>query len=190
MATSLFDIGHLSLGVALSDRGQLRPKKRAESKSKIMKITSVTAALGAALLLAGAPALATAAEMQTGPIQLNKVEITQSYGDRNQFSPGLVTVAFTNQNASPATDIVFALESDGNVIDRYEDVGSYAKGETVRHSFQDIQIDNDQQLTVEKATFADGSVWSNGTVSYAPAASTQSHEVSIESIFPFQPESY
>jgi hypothetical protein len=176
--------------MALSDRGRLRPQKRAESKSKIMKITSVTAALGAALLLAGAPALATAAEMQTGPIQLNKVEITQSYGVRDQFSPGLVTVAFTNQNDAPATDIVFALESDGNVIDRYEDVGSYVKGETIRHSFQDDQINNDQQLTVEKATFADGSVWSNTEISYAPAHSAATHDVSIESLFPFQPESY
>jgi hypothetical protein len=155
-----------------------------------MKLTSVTAALGAALLLAGAPALAMAAEMQTGPIQLNKVEITQSYGVRDDFSPGLVTVAFTNQNDAPATDIVFALESNGNVIDRFEDVGSYLKGETVRHSFQDNEVANDQQLTVEKATFADGTVWNNGTVSYAPAAAPQTHEVSSESLFPFQPESY
>jgi hypothetical protein len=165
--------------------------KEQKASPRIMKITSVTAALGAALILAGAPAFASAAEAQTGPIQLDKVQITESYGVRDAFSPGLVTVAFTNQNDAPATDIVFALESNGQVIDRFEDVGSYPKGETVRHSFTDADVNNDQQLTVEKATFADGSVWNNNDISYAPPkSSSQNHEVSIESLFPFQPEVY
>jgi hypothetical protein len=155
-----------------------------------MKLISATAALGVAVLLAGAPALASTIETQTGPIHLERVQITQSYGDRDQFSPGLITVAFTNQNDTPATDIVFALESDGKVIDRFEDVGSYAKGETIRHNFEDTQIANGQQLSVEKATFADGTVWSNAAVSYAPATSAPAGERSAETLFPYDSENF
>lgn len=152
-----------------------------------MKITSLSATLGIAILLAGSPVIASA-QTQSGPIRLDKVEITQSYGSLDEFAPGLVTVAFTNENDAPATDIVFDLQSGGKLLDRYEDVGTYAKGETVRHSFQDIQIANDQELTVEKATFADGSVWSNPDVAYATDPSPAAAKlVSEASLFPYQP---
>lgn len=152
-----------------------------------MKITSL-ATLAVAALLAGSPAIASAQTQSQSPIRLDRVEITQSYGSRDEFAPGLVTVAFTNENDAPATDIVFALESDGKVIDRYEDVGTYVKGETVRHSFQDAQIDNDQQLAVEKATFADGSVWSNPDTAFSPPITPAiTHLVSEASLFPYQP---
>jgi hypothetical protein len=151
-----------------------------------MKTTALAATLGAALLLAGAPVLASAADAQSGPIRLDKVQITQSYGPRDEFAPGLVTVAFTNENDSPATDIIFALVSDGKVIDRYEDVGTYTKGDTVRHSFQDIQDNNNQELAVEQATFADGTVWSNSEIAFEPTLTPPAAaQVSEESLFPY-----
>jgi len=125
-----------------------------------MKITSVAAALSAAILLAGAPALASADDTTSAPIRLDNVRIEQSYGPKDEFAPGLVTVAFTNENDSPATDILFDLEDNGKVIDSFEDVGSYAKGQSVRHSFPDFQDDNNQQVVVDNVKFADGTSWS------------------------------
>jgi len=84
----------------------------------------------------------------------------------------------------PATDIVFALESDGNVIDRYG-CRSYAKGETSGTASKT----SDRQRSAahcREGTFADGSVWSNGP-SLCAGRFNQSHEVSIESIFPSNP---
>ncbi len=125
-----------------------------------MKITSITAALGAALLLAGAPALASADETTSAPIMLDNVQIEQPYGPKDQFSPGLVTVAFTNENNSPATDVVFDIQANGKIVGSFEDVGSYAKGESVRHSFPDFEDDDNQSVVVDNVTFADGSSWS------------------------------
>lgn len=150
-----------------------------------MKITSIAATLGAAILLAGSPALASAADNQSAPIRLDNVQVEQSYGPQNDFNPGLVTVSFTNENDSPATDIIFALEANGRIIDRFEDVGSYAKGESVRHSFQDIQDNNNQQVAVEKVTFADGSVWNNPELALAPAiAAPAPAQLSDASLYP------
>jgi hypothetical protein len=98
-----------------------------------------------------------------GPIQLNNVIIQPSAGWQNNFAyPGLTEIQFTNRNASPATDIVFALRGTrGQVIGKIEDVGNYVQGQTVRHTFINNETDPNQQLTVEEATFADGSVWTN-----------------------------
>jgi hypothetical protein len=168
MATSLIDIGHLLLEVASSGHGQLRPQNEQKASSTIMKLTSLTAALGTALFLAGAPLLASAADQApAAPIQINDVRIGQAFGSSTGFQPGLASVAFTNENSSPATEIVFALENQkGQLIDRFEDVGNYAQGVTVRHDFTDIELGYNQKVAVEKATFADGSVWENSDISY------------------------
>ena len=98
-----------------------------------------------------------------GPIHLDRVQIAPAGGINYGFNYlGIVTVAFTNTSAVPATDIVFAVRgNDGSIIDRYEDVGSYEKGATIRHSFHDLRTDPNQRLEVDTATFADGSVWNN-----------------------------
>jgi hypothetical protein len=136
-----------------------------------VNIKLATAALGAALVLAGSPAFASAADgMQSGPIRIDNVQI---YGmavsdDENMNVPAYAAVAFTNQYDSPATDVVFVLENNGFVIDRFDDAGSFAKGVTIHHRFPESQPAIDQRVAVERVSFADGTVWTNSAVSVAP----------------------
>jgi hypothetical protein len=127
-----------------------------------MTIKTAAMMLGAALVIAGSPALASAAPLEASPVRLESVQITQSYGTFNDFAyPGLATVAFTNETAVPVTKVVFDLKANGNVIDRFTDVGSYREGALIKHSYQDNAINYNQNLSVESVTFADGSVWNN-----------------------------
>lgn len=132
-------------------------------------ITSLTATLGAALLLAGAPALASA-DTQAGPIRIDGVQLVSQSTSEYNVAPIAARISFTNEGSSPATDVVFALESgSGYVLDTYNDVGSFAPGVAVRHSFNDHNPSDDgQRVAVAKVTFADGSVWTNPDVALEP----------------------
>jgi hypothetical protein len=139
--------------------------------------TLTTRSLLIAALIAAAPLAADAAQAPAGavavvsatgttiagPIQLNNVTIQPSAGWQNNFAyPGLTEITFTNRNTLPATDILFTLHGvRGRIIGQIEDAGTYAPGQTVRHTFINNEIDPTQYLTVEEATFADGSVWTN-----------------------------
>lgn len=126
-----------------------------------MNIKMAYAALGIALAVAATPAIGSAASMQQSPINLNRVEIAQSYGVFNDFLPGIVSVKFTNQFATAATSVVFDLVgNDGGILAEYNDVGAYAPGVSFRHSFPDTHSDPQQRLQVAKVTFADGTTWS------------------------------
>ena len=61
-------------------------------------------------------------------------------------------------------------QSKGDILARYEDVGSFAKGTTINHSFPDAESENDQQIAVQRATFTNGTVWNNPTLPEMPAA--------------------
>jgi len=134
-------------------------------------ITTLTATLGAALLLAGAPALASA-QTQSGPIRIDAVQLVSQSTSEHDIAPVAAEIAFTNQGTATATDVVFALESDsGYVLDSYNDVGSFAPGVSIRHSFNDHNDPTEgQRVAVAKATFADGTVWNNPAVTLEPAA--------------------
>lgn len=123
-----------------------------------MNITSAAAL--AALILTGAPTLASAAAVQVAPITLDSTSIAQAI-DEDSFQPGMVSVRFTNQNKVAATDVVFKLvDGSGNILAQYEDVGSYPQGATIRRNFRDTHLDNNQQLEVDQISFADGTSWS------------------------------
>jgi hypothetical protein len=135
-------------------------------------IKSLAATLGAAILLAGAPALASAAPTQVGPIHIDGVQLIEQAAaeDENYNRPDAVDISFTNSNRAPATDIVFALESNGAVIDQFNDVGSFAPGVRVNHRFaSDALTMGNAQLAVAKVTFADGTVWSDPTLAAVAA---------------------
>ena len=153
-----------------------------------MNITSAAVALGAAALIAGSPIVASAAQLQASPVRLDSVQITQASGIFNNFAyPGLVTVAFTNEASVPVNKIVFAVEAQGHVIDRIDDVGTYVAGVTVKHNFTDIQTDPNQTLAVESVDFADGTSWSN-TDQVAPRRqAAQAKTESAEELFPLLP---
>jgi hypothetical protein len=131
-----------------------------------VNIKLATATIGAALILAGSPAFA--ADLQSGPIHIDNVQLyggTTSDGNDNAIvAPGSTAVAFRNQYGSAATDVVFALEYHGYVIDRFDDVGSFATGVTIVHRFAVNQPNPEMRVEVEKATFADGSIWVNPAV--------------------------
>jgi hypothetical protein len=138
---------------------------------KKVNVKHAAAALGAALILAGSPAFASAAEgMQSGPIRIDNVQL---YGmavsdDENMNVPAYAAVAFTNEYDAPATEVVFVLETNGFVIDRFDDVGTFGKGVTIHHRFAENRSGIDQRVAVERASFADGTVWTNSAVSDAP----------------------
>jgi hypothetical protein len=135
-----------------------------------MKARSVTAALGFAALLIAAPLLASAQTAQPGPIQLDHVEIAQSYGIFDDFLPGLVSIGFTNENSSTATNVVFdLLNANGDILAQFNDVGSFPQGTGIHHRFEDTHEDPGQQLEVSSVTFADGTTWSAPSHNTLPA---------------------
>jgi hypothetical protein len=137
-----------------------------------MKLKIATATLGAALILPGAPALASAANIQPGPIQINGVNVSGGYSsDPDGFDPnilpGMLHVSFTNRNAATAKDVVFRVEMNGYVTKHFNDIGSFSTGTTIDHSFPETNPTSHVRLVVEKATIDNGSVWINPEVSDA-----------------------
>jgi hypothetical protein len=137
-----------------------------------MNIKHLAATLGAALIIAGAPAFASAADMQSGPIHINNLQIFGGAGtnsnDDTIIVPASAAIAFTNEYSSPATNVVFALETNGFVVDRFTDAGSFAPGVLINHRFAENQASDDMRVTVEQATFADGTVWNNPDIAGVP----------------------
>jgi hypothetical protein len=131
-------------------------------------LSTLTATLGAAVLLAAAPALASAADSQTSPIRLDNVQIFTTPSPEVDYYPGSADVSFTNDSDVPATRIQFALVANGVVLDRINDVGSFAPGVTVKHHFADSDSTPDQKVAVAEVTFADGSIWTNSDVPQSP----------------------
>jgi hypothetical protein len=141
-----------------------------------MNIKHIAATLGAALIIAGAPAFASAADMQSGPIHINNLQIfggaATDGNDDTIIVPASAAIAFTNEYSSPATHVVFALETNGFVIDRFDDAGSFAPGVMINHRFAENQASDDMRVAVEQATFADGTVWNNPDVVAPPEPQT------------------
>jgi len=134
-----------------------------------MKVKLATVTLGAALILAGAPALASAANLQSAPIHINQVKVsggTFSDGDGSETTilPGMVAISFINRNAATENDVEFAVENNGYVAKRFNDVGSFSTGTTIDHSFPESNPTDGMRVAVARATFDDGSVWVNPEV--------------------------
>jgi hypothetical protein len=135
-----------------------------------VKFKLATATLGAALILAGAPALASAAGVQSGPIHINRADLSggnfsNSDGTEVNILPRTAAISFTNRDGATANDVVFALEHKGYVVDTFNDVGSFAPGITINQSFPETLSTGGVRVTVARATFNDGSVWVNPEVS-------------------------
>ena len=129
-----------------------------------MNIKLAAATIGTALIIAGSPAFASAQTTQDAPVRLDNVRISQSvaFGSDPESAPGLVSISFTNQSAVAVTGVVFDLtDANGNILAQYNDVGSYPQGASVRHNFEDIHNENNQQIEVSEVRFADGTSWSS-----------------------------
>jgi hypothetical protein len=139
-----------------------------------VNIKFATATLGAALILAGSPAFA--ADEQSGPIHIDNVQIyggnTTDANDSTIIVPGSTAIAFTNHYGVPATDVVFTVGNHGYIVDRFDDAGSFATGVTINHKFAENLANPEMRVAVEKATFADGTVWVNPAVAQPTQADT------------------
>jgi hypothetical protein len=137
-----------------------------ERKEDIVKLTSPAAALAAGLLLGSAPAFAATDQSQAGPIHIDAVFVYPGSSSAYDgiFIPGSLQITFVSDHSAPATAVVFAFTSHGFVVDRFDDVGSFAKGVTINHSIPYDNGERVERVAVEKATFADGTVWNNPAV--------------------------
>jgi hypothetical protein len=125
-----------------------------------MNKKSLMAAIVAAFLASGVPALAASVPTHASAIRLDNVNIEQSYGQFNGFEAGVVAIAFTNTSAVPVKAVVFDLLGyQGRIIAQYNDVGTFTQGATVRHRFPNTHEDYNQQIQVGRITFADGTTW-------------------------------
>jgi hypothetical protein len=124
----------------------------------------LAASVAAAFLLAGSPAGVFASETPSDPIHIDDVQVTtQSINDRGAV-PIATRIAFTNEYSAAATHVVFLLEANGAVVDRFDDVGSFAPGVRVRHSFPETRSGGAVSVVAAAATFADGTKWQNSSV--------------------------
>jgi hypothetical protein len=131
---------------------------------------SLAAGAAAALLLAGSAAGAFAAEIQSDPIHVDDLRVTtQSINDRGTM-PIAAQIVFTNEYSAAATHVVFLLEANGAVVDRFDDVGSFEPGVQIRHTFSEHQAGGNISVIVGAASFADGSTWQNQVVADAQLA--------------------
>jgi hypothetical protein len=157
----------IETGSALQTSSQSLDKQKVQKNPmRTIPLVSKPLAAGAvaALLLATSVAGAFAAELQSDPIHVDDVQMTmQSTSDRGTM-PIATRIAFTNVYSAAATHVVFLLEANGAVVDRFDDEGSFAPGVQVRHTFPEGQVGGPLSVIVAAATFADGSTWQNQLV--------------------------
>jgi hypothetical protein len=137
-----------------------------------VNIKRAAATLAAALIVTGSPVLASAAQAQMGPIRIDNVQLfgIAVNDDVNMNVPAIAQIAFTNEYDVPATEIVFVVERNGYVIDRFQENGIFAKGITVNERFPETNGGAGERVAVERASFADGTVWTNDAVATPPQA--------------------
>jgi hypothetical protein len=135
-------------------------------------MNKLVATLGAALVFTALPAFAIAASAPANPIHIDSAQLFVGGNSPDSNDPRYANIVFANQYGSPATEVVFAIERDGIVVDRIDDVGNFSAGTVINHSFVYDNLTNNSDITVAvvKANFADGTVWNNPDVADVPAA--------------------
>jgi hypothetical protein len=141
-------------------------KEKASSMNRLLPRTLIAAATVLASSLqanaAGtAPDIAYTAPTAAAPIRIDRVDFPPFTSGEHNLLARYITISFTNQQARPATDIVFGmLDSKGRVVDQYEDTGKFSPGVRIAAQVPFDQIlDKVSGFEVEDATFADGSTW-------------------------------
>lgn len=126
-----------------------------------MKTLSAAAILGAAILTAGAPALAQMSSNQQGPIRVDSARVVPLIDEGTMTQDGgFVKVKFTDERSVPATDVVFAVVNrQGAALQTIHDRGTFSPGVEVDHTLSTLVSDRHVHLTVVRAHFADGTTW-------------------------------
>jgi hypothetical protein len=118
-------------------------------------------ALVAAAVAIGTASIASAAPFQASPIQVQNVHIVSRASTDKTSAPISAQIAFANVSSVPATEVVFAVESNGALLERFDDMGSFTTGITIVHNFPYNDLAGNPSVVVAKAVFADGTVWYN-----------------------------
>jgi hypothetical protein len=92
------------------------------------------------------------------PIAVNYTNV-QPTGESDSVGPGLVYVEFQNTSNVNATQVVFELDVNGATVSRFNDIGTFAPGVTIKHGFLNTSADPNAQVNVVKVKLADGSAW-------------------------------
>jgi hypothetical protein len=111
-----------------------------------------TAAIAASILALAAPA---AAFTTQNPIEVQSVFGSQGY----ETTPGVVSIAFQNTADSAAREVTFVVNDAGGHSTQVEDVGTFAKGVTIRHEFHISKVTDGVRASVVHVELADGSSW-------------------------------
>jgi hypothetical protein len=122
--------------------------------------------LGAGILVACMAALPSGDAAEPGPIQIENLHTDGGFyqdaiHDMNVL-PASLEITFENRSNADATDIVFNVDADG-FADRFNDVGRFARGVQIRHSFpvNPFSVTGNIDVQVVQVSFADGTVWQN-----------------------------
>jgi hypothetical protein len=138
-----------------------------------MNLKAVAAA--AAILAAGAPALASA--QTTAPVAVTGSSIFAENAGASIYQPGEVDFQFVNNRYVAATQVDFALSSGGQQLGVYHAYGTFSPGVKIDKVFRTDEVAPHQQISVASVKFADGTTWTNDTV--APQARRQADDVSL-----------
>jgi hypothetical protein len=121
--------------------------------------------LGVGIFLAGMAAVPPAAA-ENAPIQIESVHTSGGYYQDAYYNenilPASLEITFVNRSNMDVTDVVFATEVNG-FANRINDVGRFAKGVLIRHSFpvNPFDVKGNLDVQVVQVSFADGTVWQN-----------------------------
>ncbi len=125
--------------------------------------------LGAAILAASTVGLPSASAAEAGSIQVVNAQFIGGFyqdaiHDMN-ILPASVEITFENQSNVDATDVVFAVDANG-FVDRFNDVGRFAKGVLIRHGFpvNPFDVNGTPEVRVVQVSFADGTIWQSATL--------------------------
>jgi hypothetical protein len=124
-----------------------------------MNIKHLAASLAALTIVAGGSSIALAGtNLSSDPIAINAVNVQPS-GESDTVGSGFVYVEFQNTGSINATQVVFELDVNGAKAGRFNDIGKFAPGVTIKHGFLNTSGNPNAQLKVIKVKLADGSVW-------------------------------
>ena len=123
-----------------------------------------TAAFAASILALAAPASAYTSE---GPIQVQTVYGSQDF----QAVPGVLRIEFENTADSAARAVTFLVNDTAGNQTEVEDIGTFAKGVTIRHDFRLAEVTNGATASVLHVELADGSSWDAPTATESESES-------------------
>jgi hypothetical protein len=124
-----------------------------------MNIKHVAASLAALTIIAGRSSIALAGtNLSSNPIAIRAVNVQPS-GESDTVGAGFVYVEFQNTGSVNATQVVFELDVHGARAGRFNDIGRFAPGVTIKHGFLNTSGDPNAQLRIVKVKLADGSMW-------------------------------